>query len=574
MGSRVAIVAAALASAACSSGERRFPLRDPMRVDTDLRPVSIDCRPEPTKKDAHHVACAPAVYVSPLAWDGIDNSIFRPLSELFAVQASEEAMNFNAFDEVPDSSWFENRIGARAMTDEELMRGGCMPDEMLRGEDAPDGSWVIDKGKDNGSSPGFRVKVPGKGKYMLKSDAPVPERPSAASVIGAAAYHAAGFNFSCEQVVYVKRSALKLLPGLTVTDNTEVSHPFDQARLDKLLDGTTKKGEYIRFQASAWLEGRLIGPFRYERTRDDDPNDVIPHQDRRELRGGRLLAAWLDHFDAREQNSMDMWVAANPKNGPDSSPGYVRHYYLDTSDTLGSTWDWDGISRRLGHSYVLDWGDIGLDFATLGFLSRPWDREHIEPGFEKFGYFSKNDFVPEGWVNEYPNPAFSRMTERDGAWMARILARFTPAFVHRLAEMGRFSDSRDTEYIAGVLESRLEAILARYLTKLSPMADVHVEPGDRLCGVNLAEMRGVRPASAFAYSARAFGQAVGVARGAAGNVCITLPHVAPDGGPADDAAERYVNVEIADGVARPLEAYLYDLGPKRGYRLVGLERPE
>ena len=90
----------------------------------------------------------------------------------------------------------------------------------------------------------------------------------------------------------------------------------------------------------------------------DDPNDVIPHEDRRELRGARILAAWLDHFDSREQNSMDSWMA-DRKDQPDSSPGHVIHYYLDTSDCLGSEWDWEVISRRLGHSYVFDWGDAG-----------------------------------------------------------------------------------------------------------------------------------------------------------------------------------------------------------------------
>jgi hypothetical protein len=56
---------------------------------------------------------------------------------------------------------------------------------------------------------------------------------------------------------------------------------------------------------------------------------------------------------------------------------------------------------------------------------------------------------------------------------------------------------------------------------------------------------------------------------------VTLPHVAPDDGLRDDAGERYVRVRVQDGVARgPLVAHLYDLGPTRGYRLVGIERPE
>ncbi len=567
-------VGASVALAAGCGGLRPFPLRPPMTIDTDLHSVSVPCRREGTPKDPEHIACAPSVYVSPLAWDGIDNSIFRPLSGVFAVRASTESVNVNSMDEVADSAWFTNRLGVRRITPEELSRGACTPAQLLLDtENAAPGSWIIDKGKDNGSSPGFRVKIPGKGKYMLKSDAPVVERPSAASVIGAAAYHAAGYNFSCEQVVYVKRSTLKLTPGLTVTDNSERTKPFDEAALDRVFAGATKKGEYTRFQASAWLDGRLIGPFRYESTRDDDPNDTIPHEDRRELRGGRLLAAWLDHFDAREQNSMDVWIADNPKE-PDSSPGFVRHYYLDTSDTLGSTWDWDGISRRLGHSYVLDWGDIGLDFVTFGIPSRPWDRARFEPGYEVFSYFSTRDFVPDEWVNEYPNPAFSRMTERDGAWMARVLARFTPELVATLARMGRFSEPKLTAYLERVLDGRLEAILNRYLMRLSPITDLHVERGDRLCGEDLAEMRRLRPDGDFQYHARLGDRPLAVERPEAARVCVALPRVAGDGGAPDDAPERYSVVTLEDGVAQgPLVAHLYDLGPARGYRLAGIERP-
>jgi hypothetical protein len=56
---------------------------------------------------------------------------------------------------------------------------------------------------------------------------------------------------------------------------------------------------------------------------------------------------------------------------------------------------------------------------------------------------------------------------------------------------------------------------------------------------------------------------------------LSLPSTKPDGGLADDSPERYVVVRIANGASRaPVVLHLYDLGPKRGLKLVGLERPD
>ena len=207
------------------------------------------------------------------------------------------------------------------------------------------------QGKDGRSSPGFRVIVAGKGKYLFKGEPPEqPERPSAASVIGAAAYAAVGFGTSCEQIGGLRPSLLKLTPGLQHKGNFGGIEPFDQRVVDKILADAPHRGGLVRMQASAWLPGYLLGPFSYKGTRADDPNDVIAHDDRRELRGGRLLAAWLDHFDAREQNTMTSWITDAPggKSKPDASPGHVVHYYLDTSDCLGSEWDWEQIPAGSG----------------------------------------------------------------------------------------------------------------------------------------------------------------------------------------------------------------------------------
>lgn len=572
------VIVASLLLGACA-GAGRFPLRPPLLEDTDRRPVNVRCRERPSEDDPKHVSCAPEPYVSPLVWDGADNSFFRPLSDLLAVKRTGEALNVNAFDEVPDSAWFQNRLGKRKLAREELLRGACEQRQLLEPESAEPGSWLIDRGKPNGATPGFRVKLEGQGKYMLKTDSlEQPERPSAAGVIGAAIYHVAGFNTSCEQIIYLDPAILKLKSGLHATDNTGISRPFDAKALRWVLANTPKRGKLSRLQASAWLPGYLLGPFQYEGTRWDDPNDVIPHEDRRELRGGRLLAAWLNHFDAREQNTMDSWIASNPEV-EDSSPGFVRHYYLDTSDSFGSEWADDGISRRLGRSYVFDLGDIGLDFVTFGGLVRPWEKARRTPGYEIFGYYHFRDFDPEAWKNEYPNPAFSRATERDNAWMARILARLTRDDIETLVSLGKFSRPEHAAFLTELLEQRLRKILDRYLLRLSPLTDLRLAGDGQLCATDLSRARRVRPEQRFHYRARLERgdrtERLAVRRLPAGEICVKLPHAAPDGRIPDADVARYRVVTLANGGSRyVLRAHLYDLGPRRGFRLVGIERPE
>lgn len=553
---------AMMALGACTHAPRVFVPRAPLELDTDLRSWTSKCHKDPSKKDPNHFACTPETYVSPLAWDGLDNSIFRPLSRVFAVDPPGEARNPNSVDEVASSAWFTNRLGRQPMTLEELSRAACDEKQLLP-SDPPDGAWLVDEGKANGSSAGFRVNIEGKGKYLFKGDdKETPEHTTAASIVGAAAYHAAGFFTSCEQIVYFKPSALKLKPGLTSANNTGRTTNFDQAALDRILADASKKGTLVRMQASAWLPGHLVGPFRYEGTRSDDLNDIIDHKERRELRGARVLASWIDHFDSREQNTMDSWIADNPK-AADSSPGYVRHYYLDMSDSLGSAWAWEGVTRRLGYSYLLDWADISQDFISFGIPRRTWDTIERTKGREKFNYFDIEHFVPDEWKNEYPNPAFGRASERDNAWMARILAHFSPEMVRTLAELARFTDPGDTEYLATVLEGRLRKILDRYLTRLSPMAHVHVEGPGLLCATNLAEMRHVR--SGFRYEARLGGRPLTIARQSPnGDVCFTLP-------PRSEV-EAYSSVTLTDGVARgPIVVWLYSTPD---WFLAGLERPE
>ncbi|HEY1954229.1 MAG TPA: hypothetical protein VGH28_01415 [Polyangiaceae bacterium] len=559
---RARVVGFALLVACVPREDAHFPLRAAMWTDTDVAPVNVRCHASPTPRDPKHVSCAPMPYQSPLYWDGADNLFFRPLSEALGVATVHEAVNVNSLDEVPDSAWFTNRIGAHPLDDQAMQLGGCAPPQILDPDHAADGSWIIDKGKADGSTPGFRISVPGKGKYLVKADSvdDSPEREAASTVIGSAVYHAAGFNTSCEQIVYVRPSTFKLLPGLRSKANFADEKPFDRAALEAIFAHSPRRDGKLRFTASAWLPGFLLGAFRYAGTREDDPNDVIDHENRRELRGARVLASWIDRFDAREGNSVDSWHVDRKGAPPDASPGHVVHYQLDTSETLGSLWADDAISRRLGYSYIVDWGDMFFDYVTLGAPTHAWDTIAKHP---TFGYFDVEHFDAGAWKNEYPNAAFSHMTERDGAWMARILARFTPSNVHALAASGNFTDPANTAYLERTLVGRLDKILQRYLTRLSPLADVRVD-AEELVALDLAEARALRDPKAFHYEAHvAGGGRLGVRRLGGGKIAIALSH----------GSARYLRVIVTDGVARaPLVVHLYDLGHD-GFRLAGLERP-
>jgi hypothetical protein len=545
--------------AACG-GDRRYPFRDPMTRDTDMQSVWVRCH---EKKD-HKSTCAPQPYVTSLYWDGADNLIFRPLSDALSMRSSGESVNVNSLDEVPDSSWFTNRI--EMLSAEDLKYGACKADQILDAEATPDGTWVIDKGKFDGSTPGFRIVVPGKGKFMLKIETTddQPERQSAASKIGAAAFWAAGYNAECNQIVYVRPSLLKLSPGLRSRANFEPERPFDQKRLDELMSKSVKRDGKYRMSASAWMPGYNIGPYRYEGTRKDDPNDVIPHEDRRDLRGMRVLAAWLGRTDGREANSFDAWIADDTKK-PESSPGKVIHYAFDESEVLGGDWPWAPreIAARLGSSYLIDWGDVARDFITFGAKVRPWEDLKPVRGHEIFGYYELDHFDPEKWKNEYPNVAWSRMTERDAAWMARILAHVTPEMIHTLAANGDFSDPAQTAYIEHVMEGRLERVLERWLMRLSPIGDLHID-GQNLCGVDMAELRAMRTPSEFRYAAHTKTASFAITRDPRGRICAALRHT----------GEPYMRIEMDDGVAKgKLVAHVYDLGD-RGFKLVGVERPK
>jgi hypothetical protein len=301
----VAVVSGSLAIANGSSAPR-FAASDPTYIEDDTR---IDAS-RAARRDLGRLA------------DFVLNTFAEP-----GDRRRVPAQNVNTLGEVPDSSWFTNRLGHKTMPLRDIVRG---PDRVDRLEVR---RWVIVEGKSVGRQPGFRAvdaDDPTRTLYQIEFD-PLsnPEMATGAEIIGTAVYHAAGYHVVENYLIDLDVNAVTIAPDATF-EIAGRKRPFSQRHLDAVLRGVARKadGRY-RATASRFADGRYLGPFRYYGTRPDDPNDTVPHEHRRELRGNRVFAAWLNHDDSRAGNSLDMLVSEGGRT-------FVKHYMFDFGSILGS----------------------------------------------------------------------------------------------------------------------------------------------------------------------------------------------------------------------------------------------
>jgi hypothetical protein len=265
-------------------------------------------------------------------------------------------------------------------------------------------------------------------------------------------------------------------------------------------------------------------------------------------------------------NTLTMW--ADDGGGR----GHVEHYMLDWGDTLGglvqvgsdSTGSMDRLSRRIGHTYYIDFGAIATDFFTFGALERPWERAHYGPAGKIFGYFNDEDFVAEDWKVGYPNPAFSNMAEEDGAWMARIVARFDDEAISAVVREARLSSPLARSELARILRGRRDKILQRYLTRLSSLTDARLE-NRSLCVHDRAVDAGLPPAPRFSariwFSPTSYGDLT-VERRSDGELCTVLPSL---------RGQRIVDLSTGRSGQGPLRVHVQESSDPR---IVGLRRPD
>ena len=441
-----------------TDGPRFYP-DDPLWIDDD---AALDASAVVAVEDAN-------------SYDFVVNTFTTP-----GDRRDVRALNVNTLDEVPDSSWFVNRMGREAMSIADVVRG---PDRV---ESISLDGWIVSGGKATGVQPGFRMTDPEGHLYQIEFDPPTnPEMATGAEIIGTAFYHA--FGYHTVDVYLAELNADRLI----ISDKATLWDPLVGNRrrltrrdINNVLRRAARQpnGKY-RVLASRFADGKPLGNFRYYGTRPDDPNDIVPHEHRRELRGARVFGAWLNHDDSRGVNSLDMLVQQQDRR-------YVKHYMFDFGSILGSGTVYEQ-RHRPGNEYILEWKPGWLTLATLGVYTRPWMHISYPDVPPAVGRFESDAFQPEWWKPEYPNPAFDNMRPDDAFWAARIAARFSDEAIRAIVEKARYSDPRATDYMTATLIKRRNKVIGRWLTEVNPLVDFALSDTGELTFANASEQTGV-----------------------------------------------------------------------------------
>jgi hypothetical protein len=388
------------------------------------------------------------------------------------LERDRRALGTNALDEVPDSTWFTNR---RGLTPDDVRRGP-LPDTPERYL-----PWTIKSGKSGGKELGFIAKDARGETFVLKLDSiKNPEVETAADAIVARLLWAAGWNAASDHVVYFRRADLVAAPDAKI-DVAGRERTLDAAFLDEhFATYPQDRDGRVRGIASMYIKGVPVGGAPRTGVRGDDPNDRIPHERRRDLRGLAVLFAWLSHADVKEDNTVDAWQEdpANPQIH------YLVHYLIDFGWALGAAASaTDDLS--IDYRYGLDFAETFYSLATLGIRREIWE-DRRTPKLRGVGVFTAEDYHPDAWKPTMPSMFAVLQADRfDKLWASKLLMKLTRDQIAAAVDAGRLTDPTSARFLLETLIARQRISARHWFRRAAPLDDVDVA-NDRLCFTDLA----------------------------------------------------------------------------------------
>jgi hypothetical protein len=537
LGLALLLLAGSVLVGAQSAAERRVFPDDPLSQ-------------EPETQDASGAASADIE----LAPDLLLNLFTRPGDPAPHVRAG----NVNTIDEVPDSGWFTNRIYARPLGVDEIVRG-----PNVAPPPAP-GPWTIVSAKTSGVSPGFTARDSRGVRWFVQFDAAGhPGAATSAVAVATRLFWALGYNQIETHLVALRRDDLKIDDKATIETRATHRRPLRNGDVDDVLARAARSADgTYRATAGLSVPGRVIGPFKYYGTRSDDPNDVVAHEHRRELRALKVFGAWTNLVDMKAGNTLDTVVDVEGR-------AVVRHYLQDVGSTFGTgaqgPREWDE-----GYEYLYEGTPMWKRLVSFGFFLRPWQTIPYQE-LPEIGRFEGDRFDPTQWRPRVPTAAILRADASDTFWAALRVAAFSNELIRAAVKQGQYEDASAERLLRDVLVKRRDRIARAYLRQVSSLTHFALDSQGRLTFTDAAVAAGVAPAGEgfeaqwFRYANDTDAtEAIGASRGRS---ALEAPSPLPV---ADGAIVKITIAPTGADAGRPVDVYFRHHAD--GWRLVGIDR--
>jgi hypothetical protein len=426
---------------------------------------------------------------------------------------------------------------------------------------------VLTREKTSGAHPGFTARDARGATWFLEFDPPYyPEGATAAVAVATKIFWALGYNQVESYLTTFDPKRAEFDPKATLRRPSGKRTPFTQDDVNAILERVARRkdGTY-RVIAGRLIPGKILGNFRYEGTRPDDPNDLVPHEHRRELRALRVFGAWTNLTDLKVANTLDALATVGGRS-------VVKHYLQDVGSTFGmcnELHEWD-----LSYEHFYQTDTTRRRLFSFGFALSPWQTiDYVE--YPSVGKFEGDRFDPRAWRPQTPTTAYMETRADDAFWAARRVAAFTDDLIRAAVHTGEFSDPAAETYLGDVLIKRRNKITSLYLTAVNPVVSPRLDGGGRLTFDNAAFAAGVAAVPVtYRASWSLFDNATGNTRPLANTESSTTTIDPPATLPTSSGSMIAVDIS-ADSKPyptwrQPVRTHFRREGG--GWKLVGLER--
>ena len=349
------------------------------------------------------------------------------------------AQGVNTIGEVMDGEWYVNRHATRRMAIDELQRGP-------RNDLSPsvEASWQVLVVKPFGVNPGLLVSDAKRDLYILRFDPPGYEGlATGAEMVTTRFLYALGYHVPENYIVRFDRSRLAAIAEGQMVSSAGRPRPLVDDDIDAFLrrvpNGSDKLYRAVATRVPQRRES-LLGPYQFWGTRSDDPNDTVPHEHRRDLRGLFVFQAWLNNSRSRAVDTQDILT-------PVDGVPRIRHYLVDFTRSLGSSFGngpklaWEG-NETSGSGLA----EMRRNILGMGLLTRDWMREKY-PDLPEVGAFASATFEPDAWTTSQPIPAFENRLPDDTFWAAKQVMAFSDEEIRSIVRTGEIqSAGRGLDY--------------------------------------------------------------------------------------------------------------------------------